>query len=80
MNIRAAIYWAISLIIATVAAGQTMASAPEVQATVVPASLSISNMVAIPESARSVLLFIGILGVAFTYQRAWINFRGKPTA
>ena len=79
MNLRSVIYWAICLVFATCAANYGMASGAEVQATVVPASLSITKIVAVPESARSVLLFIGILGVAFTYQRAWINFRGKPT-
>ena len=80
MKIRSLIYWVLSLVIAAYASGLASASAPQVEASVVPGSLSLSNLVAVSDSARSILLFIGIIAVAFTYHRAWMNFRSGPTA
>jgi hypothetical protein len=80
MKIRSVIYWVACLFIATYAAGRAVASAPEIEATVTPASLSVASLLAIPDAARSVLLFMGIIAVAFTYHRAWTNFRSGPTA
>lgn len=78
MKIRVLFYWVVSVWVATYAAGHAVASsATEVEA-VTPASASLANMVSVPEAARSALLFIGILAVAYTYQRAWMNFRSSP--
>ena len=80
MQIRSLFYWAVSLVIATYAAGHAMASLPEIEATVAPVPVSFSTLLAVPDAARSVLLFIGILAVAFTYYRAWMNFRLVPAS
>jgi hypothetical protein len=80
MKIRSLIYWAVSLVIATYAAGHAFASATEIEAGVGPAAMPLVNFFAVPDSARSVLLFVGILAVAYTYQRAWANFRGGSAA
>ena len=75
MKIRSVIYWAISLVVATYASGHAVASASETGTAVASTSLTYSSVAAIPEAARSILLFVGVLAVAFTYHRAWINFR-----
>jgi hypothetical protein len=80
MNIRALIYWVGTLVVATYAAGHAFASAPEIETAVAPVANPFLNLLAVPDSARSVLLFVGILAVAYTYQRAWANFRGGPAA
>ena len=80
MKIRSLIYWTVSLVIAAYAANGISASAPEVEATVVPPAISVSSLLAIPDAARSFLLFIGIIAVAFTYHRAWVNVRSGPAA
>lgn len=79
MNIRIATYWAVSLVIATYAAGHAFA-ASEIDGIVAPAEVPLVNLLAVPDSARSILLFVGILAVAYTYQRAWANFRGGSAA
>lgn len=77
MKIRSVIYWAVSLLIATYAASHAVASSAEIEGVVSPAALSFSTAVTIPDAARSMLLFIGIMAVAYTYQQAWVNFRRK---
>lgn len=80
MKIRALFYWVVSVWVAAYAAGHALASsATEVEA-VTPASGSLANMVTVPEAARSALLFAGILAVAYTYQRAWLNFRSSAAS
>ena len=34
-----------------------------------------SSLLAVPDSARSILLGIGILAMAYTYRQAWLNWR-----
>ena len=80
MKIRSLIYWAFCFVIAAYAAAGASASAPEIAPAVVPPALSVSSLLAIPDAARSVLLFVGIIAVAFTYHRAWVNFRSGPAA
>lgn len=80
MKIRALIYWVVTFVVAAYAAEGLSASAPEVEASLMPASHSISSILAVPDAARSALLFIGIVAVAYTYQRAWANFRSGPAA
>lgn len=80
MNIRSLIYWVVSLVIATYAAGHAFAFGPGIETAVAPVAYPFVNLLAVPDSARSVHLFVGILAVAYTYQRAWANFRSGPTA
>ena len=80
MKFRSVIYWGVSLVVATYASGLTVASAQNADPSLVSASISsLAAGAAIPEFARSILLFIGILAVAFTYHRAWANFRGTSS-
>lgn len=80
MKIRSVIYWALSLFIATYAATRAAASSAEIEGVVSPVALNFTSAVTIPDAARSILLFIGIMAVAYTYQQAWLNFRRKPEA
>ncbi len=80
MKIRSVIYWAVSLIVATCASGLTVASAQDMEVPLVSTSISALSGAAVSEFARSILLFIGILAVAFTYHRAWANFRGSSSS
>lgn len=77
MKFRSVTYWALSLFIATYAASHALASSAEIEGVVSPAALTFTNAVTIPDAARSALLFIGIMAVAYTYQQAWVNFRRK---
>lgn len=80
MKMRVLFYWVIAVWVATYAADHAVASSTTEIESVTTATASLANMVSVPEAARSTLLFIGILAVAYTYQRAWLNFRSRPTS
>ena len=77
MKIRSFIYWAACLLIAAYAASRAEASSSQIEGVVSPAAMTFPSAVTIPDAARSALLFIGIIAVAYTYQQAWLNFRRK---
>lgn len=80
MKIRSIIYWAASLLIALYAATQAEASSVQVEGVLSPTALNFPNSATIPEIARSALLFIGIMAVAYTYRQAWLSFRRRAEA
>lgn len=81
MKFRSVIYWGVSLVVATYASGLTVVSAQDTDPSLVSASISsLASGAAVSDFARSILLFMGILAVAFTYHRAWANFRGSSSS
>ncbi|MBX7207845.1 MAG: hypothetical protein K1X78_06030 [Verrucomicrobiaceae bacterium] len=80
MKIRALVYWVLSVLVATFAAQRALGASSEVEAVVASPAASLVSLGAVPDAARSVLLFVGIMAVAYTYQRAWINFRGDSSS
>jgi hypothetical protein len=78
MKIRAITYWIICVLLAFAAAHAT-GSSGDAQIVAVTGAETLST-VAVPDSVRSLLLMAGILAVAHTYRRAWLNFRGQPAS
>ncbi len=69
--IRALIYWSLSSAVA-VAAARASAETHEMIGFAY-GSGQIAPGLPVTETARSVLLAVGIMAVAFTYRRAWLN-------
>lgn len=77
MTKRSVLYWLVCTVLAFFAAAHAGESSSAVDA-VSTATTVQANLVPVPESVRAVLLFLGIVAVAFCYNRAWVNFRRKP--
>lgn len=74
MTFRSFSYWLASSIAAAMAVGATE---PEKAATLdltVPGA-AISSVIAVPEPSRALLLFAGIMAMAFTYRHAWLSWK-----
>jgi hypothetical protein len=41
---------------------------------------AVSNVVAVPEPSRAILLFAGIMAMAFTYRHAWLSWKRSAQA
>ncbi|TDU81563.1 putative secreted protein with PEP-CTERM sorting signal [Prosthecobacter fusiformis] len=68
-------YWLTSLAIAVLAAGASEQGDDAAEILWTPASQL--NALPVPEPSRAVLLGIGIMAIAFTYRKAWINLKRK---
>jgi hypothetical protein len=75
MKIRVITYWTVCVLLAFVAARAT-GSSGDAHVVAVAGADTLST-VPVPESVRSLLLMLGILAVAHTYRRAWMNFRDE---
>ncbi len=75
MTLRSIIYWALCCAFAALA---THASEPGVIQDIisfeVPQNIS-RQLLPAPEPSRAILLFAGIMAMAFTYRRAWMNWQ-----
>ena len=70
---RSFVYWSASSALAVIA---TRAAAESENLGMALADGAAAGAFAsIPESARAVLLGIGIMAIAFTYRRVWLNIR-----
>lgn len=72
MRIKAISYWTASTLLAFVASHAADTSVDGV-AGISPEPIS---TMAVTGSFRGALLMAGFLAVAYTYRRAWLNFRG----
>jgi len=76
MPLRSLIYWVGSIVAAAIA---VEAAEPEALtgagSTFTPEELAAGTLLAVPEPSRALLLFLGILAMAFTYRRAWLNWK-----
>jgi hypothetical protein len=72
---RSALYWLTSTLVAVLCAkaAATPHTDLEVVASTVPRALGGSAN----DLMRAVLLAIGIMAVAYTYRRVWLNFRSS---
>jgi hypothetical protein len=74
MTLRSITYWLACTIAAAIAAG-----AAESDATAAlpfsPTSELASSVIPVPEPSRALFLFAGIMAMAFTYRRAWMNWK-----
>ena len=71
---RSILYWLTSSAIAVICA-----TAAATQQAGVPLNASEDSILVAAENdpIRAILLGVGILALAYTYQRAWVNFREK---
>ena len=75
MRIKAFIFWTVSTLLAFVASHAADSSTDVIAVTPAGNPEPLGAM-AITGSFRSALLMAGFLAVAYTYRRAWLNFRG----
>ncbi|MBE7498281.1 MAG: PEP-CTERM sorting domain-containing protein [Verrucomicrobiaceae bacterium] len=79
MTFRSVLYW----LLCTVFAGLVAQSA-EPPPTIGPAAdwsgpaIQSVHLLPVPEPGRALLLFAGIMAMAFTYRRAWMNWKSGP--
>lgn len=74
MSARPIIYWLTSSFLAVMAAHAAGPAGME------PASLNLAQaadslILPVPEPSRALLLFAGIMAMAFTYRRVWLNWK-----
>lgn len=74
MTLRSFVYWLACGITAVIAVG---AAEPDLASSLMlsPPMNAASSILPVPEPSRALLLFIGIMAVAFTYRRAWLNWK-----
>ncbi len=75
MSARPTIYWIACSALAAIAA---QAADPVAGRTVMEIALpqtDPSAVVAVPEPGRALLLFAGVMAMAFTYRRVWLNWK-----
>ncbi len=74
MSFRSFTYWLFSSFAAALAATAAEPGAADPE----EFKLSLedqSSFLAVPEPGRAILLFAGIMAMAFTYRRAWLNWK-----
>lgn len=72
---RAFFYWLVVTVIAVFAAHASDLEKGAASVLWVPPSQL--DVLPVPEPSRAVLLGIGIMAIAFTYRRAWLNLKRK---
>ena len=79
MKSRSIIYWITSSALALLATHAAYpAGAPAAQDLPVIANSAIQTASSITDPSRAIMLFAGIMAMAFTYHRAWQNWRAVP--
>ena len=79
VTFRSFSYWFICSIAAAIAVG---AAEPDMASTLsftLPENTA-SSVLPVPEPSRALLLFAGIMAMAFTYRRAWLSWKRSPQA
>ena len=74
MTLRSITYWLVCSITAVIAVG---AAEPDMAGTpsfTLPENAS-SMVQTVPEPSRALLLFAGIMAMAFTYRKAWLSWK-----
>lgn len=74
MTFRSITYWFVCSIAAVIAVGAAEPGVVE-SATFELSNTNLSTVQAVPEPSRALLLFAGIMAMAFTYRRAWLNWK-----
>jgi hypothetical protein len=74
MTFRSIGYWFVCSVVAVIAVG---AAEPDLSSTAsfTPPIDAASAVQAVPEPGRALLLFVGIMAMAFTYRKAWLNWK-----
>ena len=79
MSVRSITYWLVSCIVAAIAVSAAEPASELALQFTLPASYA-SSVLPVPEPGRAVLLFAGILAMAFTYRRAWLSWKNAAKA
>lgn len=74
MTFRSFTYWFASSLAAAIAAKAAEPVTHELEPFVVPSGAAMS-ILTVPEPSRALLLFIGVMAMAFTYRQAWLNWK-----
>ncbi|WP_395731536.1 PEP-CTERM sorting domain-containing protein [Prosthecobacter sp.] len=74
MSFRSFSYWLASSIAAAVAVGATEPDQARTLDLTVPGT-AISSVIAVPEPSRALMMFAGIMAMAFTYRHAWLSWK-----
>lgn len=74
MPFRSFSYWVACSITAAIAVGATEPDKAGGLALTQPDS-TMSSVLQVPEPSRAVLLFAGIMAMAFTYRHAWLSWK-----
>lgn len=75
MSARPTIYWIACIALAAVAAQEADAVVANEAAAVVLPQGDASMLMPVPEPGRALLLFAGMMAMAFTYRRVWLNWK-----
>lgn len=76
MNLRSITYWLVCCTLAFVATHVVPAQSFGSELAAAPAS--IQQLLPVQDPRRTVPLFLGVLAMAFTYRRAWLNWKNIP--
>ena len=80
MTGRSILYWLICLAFAVLVARAAEPVAVADSLTWVKADATASHILPVPEPGRAMMLFAGVMAMAFTYRRAWLNWKTAPKA
>ncbi len=73
---RSLIYWSFSLLVAVMAAGAADLDGPaETEGEEGPGMVAVMPAPPVPEPVRAALLGVGVMAIAYTYRRVWLNLR-----
>jgi len=73
MSLHSFSYWFVCTISAVIAAGATEPHTAPTLDLNLPAS-AMNTVLPVPEPSRAMLLFAGIMAMAFTYRSAWLSW------
>ena len=80
MSVRSLLYWFICITFAVYVAQAAEPLSPDTMAALSAGKALDSKLLPVPEPGRALLLFAGVMAMAFTYRRAWLNWKMEPKA
>ena len=80
MTGRSILYWLLCFAFAVLVAPAAEPTAVADGLTWVGASTTVSSVLPVPEPGRAMMLIAGVMAMAFTYRRAWLNWKTAPKA
>jgi hypothetical protein len=80
MTGRSILYWLISLAFAVLVARAAEPAAVADGLTWMKVEAASAHVLPVPEPGRAMMLFAGVMAMAFTYRRAWLNWKTVPKA
>lgn len=79
MTLRSIFYWLICTVFAVLVAHSSEAMvSPDLTSSWQPMDADTAKLLPVPEPTRAMMLFAGIMAMAFTYRRAWMNWKLSP--